>query len=79
MEICVKGILMECISKKSKDGSKMYFTLCIYSGGKLYNVGVPQRIFQDYLASKGDEIVLTDVNLWVNGSYNLYVKDDLIG
>lgn len=76
MEVVVKGILIECVKTKSKDGLKDYFSANVYSEGKLYRVGLPLDKYIELKEYEGQEVVINGISFWCSGQYSLYVKDN---
>lgn len=74
MEVKLFGKLVDCISNKSKDGIKDYFSLHIYSNGVVYRVGVPFDVYRKYLDKINEDVVLENLKIWIDGKYSLYVK-----
>lgn len=74
MDVSLKGKLVDCVNTKSKDGNKDYFSLIIYSNGITYRVGVNFDMYQHYQNFLNDDIELTNVSIWVEGKYSLYIK-----
>lgn len=77
MEIKVIGRLIECVKNKSKDGKKDYYSANIYKDGKMIRVGITSDLYVDLKSQEGQEVVIENVQLWVNGTYSLYVRDDI--
>ncbi len=75
MEIIVKGKLLECITTMSKEGTREYYSLNIYSGGKMYRVGVPRSKFLEFKSLEGKDVTVSGVSLWCNGNYSLYIRE----
>lgn len=74
MNVSLKGKLVDCVNTKSKDGSKDYFSLVIYSEGQTYRVGVNFDLYQHYQNFLNEEVEIVDIKLWIDGKYSLYVK-----
>lgn len=74
MKVSIQGKLIDCVNTQSADKKKEYYSLNIYSEGQMYRVGVPEAAFNHYSEYVNDEIELTDINLWVEGKYSLYIK-----
>lgn len=74
MKVSLFGKLIDCVKNKSKDGSKDYYSLNIYSNGTMYRVGVNQDVYEHYLNFVNEEVNLSDISLWVEGKYSLYIK-----
>lgn len=75
MKVSITGKLVDCVSNKSKDGLKQYYSLNIYSDGVMRRVGVTQDIYNNYIPLTNEDITLNDISLWVEGKYSLYIKD----
>lgn len=74
MKVSLSGKLIECVSNKSKDGTKSYFSLNLYQSGQMIRVGVPEIVYNSYLGQENENISLTDVSLFVEGKSSLYIK-----
>jgi len=77
MEIIIKGMLMATkIKEVEKEGNKkVYYSLDIYSDGKLFNVGVPFEVWKSNQEKVHKEIELKDISIWTKGSYSLYIRE----
>lgn len=74
MNVSLKGKLVDCVNTKSKDKSKDYFSLVVYSEGQTYRVGVNYDLYEHYQNFLNDDIELTDIKIWVDGRFSLYIK-----
>lgn len=74
MEVRVSGKLIDCVHNKSKDGKKDYYSLNIYNNGNLFRVGINYELYLNYQGLIGENVVLDNVSIWVQGNYSLYIK-----
>lgn len=74
MKVSLNGKLIDCIKNKSKDGSKDYYSLNIYSNGTMYRVGVNSDLYEHYLNYVNDDVELNDISIWIDGKHSLYIK-----
>lgn len=74
MEVRVSGKLIDCVNNKSKDGKKDYYSLNIYNNGNLFRVGINYELYLKYQDLVGENVVLDNVSIWVQGNYSLYIK-----
>lgn len=74
MKVSLTGKLIECVSNKSKDGLKSYYSLNLYQSGQMVRVGIPEVVYNSYLGQENEIISLTDVSLFIEGKSSLYIK-----
>lgn len=74
MEIRIAGKLIDCVKNKSSDGKKEYYSLNIYSNGTMYRVGVTRDLYDHYVNYLNQEVEVSDISMWVEGKYSLYVR-----
>lgn len=74
MKVSLRGKLVDCINNKSKDGSKEYYSLNIYSDGSMCRVAVPFDLYEHYLNFVDDNISLENVSIWFEGKHSLYIN-----
>lgn len=75
MKVSLSGKLIECVSNKSKDGTKTYYSLNIYQDGQMVRVGVPAEIYYSYQGQENEDISLSNISVFVQGKSSFYIKE----